>query len=116
MKTNIIVAVTAEGLHMFPDANIHFAESGYLKHLHRHLFYITLKLHVNHDNRDKEFFVVRHEVIKYLNDKYFNTNYNMLVFGSMSCEMICRELLEQFECEYVSCLEDNECGSEIFKN
>jgi hypothetical protein len=51
---------------------------------------------------------------EYLRAKYFREDYRSHLFGSMSCEMIAKELLEQFGCEYVSVWEDQENGAEVY--
>lgn len=113
MKTSILVQVQIEGLHNFPDANVVFPESGYLCKQHRHIFHISMEIAVSHDNRDKEFFVVKHDVIEYLNKKYYSSRSRMCEFNNMSCEMIARELLIKFNCDSVIVTEDGECGAKI---
>ena len=113
METTILISVIVEGLHNFPNANIIFPESGYLCKTHRHLFYITLELAVSHDNRDREFIVCKHDVVDYLHKKYYNERYRMCEFGAMSCEMIAKELLIEFNCKSVVVLEDNESGAKV---
>ena len=52
--------------------------------------------------------------IKYLEDKYFNFDSRTHEFGAMSCEMLAKEILKEFDCVYVSVFEDNENGAEIY--
>lgn len=105
MKTNIIVNLTYIGLHHWKDCDLQEVE--YLKNLHRHTFYITCKKEVTHDDRDIEIIMFKEEIINYL-DSVYNGN-----FGTMSCEMIARDLLEEFKLNYCKVLEDNENGGEV---
>lgn len=114
MTTNIIVTLQVEGLHNWPAANKILPQVGYLSDLHRHIFYITCKLPVYHDDRDVEFIDFKHRIQKYLNDRYYNTDKKCLLFEALSCEMIAKELLEYFKLSYCSVMEDNENGAEIF--
>ena len=114
MKTNVIVTLAVDGLHCWPDAKKVFPEVGFLSDIHRHMFHITLKKRVYHDDRDIEFIMFKRDVLEYLHAKYFREDYRSHFFGAMSCEMIAKELLEKFECEYVSVFEDNENGAECY--
>ena len=112
---NIIVTLQIEGLHCWPDAAAICPQVDFLSNSHRHLFYIVAKKQVFHDDRDIEFILFKREILKYLNTKYFNSELNQCNFGSMSCEAICKELIEQFGLNYCSVMEDNENGAEIIK-
>lgn len=118
IKTSIIIRFQLEGFHNFPQAKNIFPEVGFLSDKHRHIFHFELKKQVNHDDRDVEFILFKREVESYLIDKY-GGNYSedhppfsyFCEFGSMSCEMIARDLLEKFDLESCSVFEDNENGS-----
>jgi len=112
MQTNIIVKLAIDGLHSWPDARQIFPEVGFLSDDHRHMFHITLKKKVTHSDRDIEFIMFKRDVMDYLNMRYYRSDYRSHYFGAKSCEMIARELLEKFECEYVSVFEDDENGAE----
>jgi len=114
MQTNVIVTLAVDGLHSWPAAKEVFPEVGFLSDIHRHMFHITLKKRVYHDDRDVEFLMFKRDVLEYLRAKYFREDYRSHLFGSMSCEMIAKELLEQFGCEYVSVWEDQENGAEVY--
>ena len=103
--TSIIVKLTYEGVHNWEDCNLE--EVMYLKHPHRHTFYITCKKEVNHDDRDIEIIMFKAEILNYLESVYGGH------FGGMSCEMIAKDLLEEFNLHYCQVLEDNENGAEI---
>lgn len=113
-KTNIIVKLAVEGLHSWPEAQQVFPEVAFLSDLHRHVFHITLKKRVYHDNRDIEFLMFKRDIIQYLHSKYYREDYRSHMFGPKSCEMIAKELVEHFQCEYVSVFEDDENGSECY--
>jgi hypothetical protein len=113
MKTNVIVNLAVDGLHSWPDARKVFPEVGFLADVHRHMFHMTLKKKVTHDDRDVEFIMFKRDVLDYLHLKYFHEQYNCHFFGPMSCEMIAKELLEYFDCVYVSVFEDAENGAEV---
>lgn len=114
MKTNVIITLAIEGLHNWPEARNVFPEVGFLSDMHRHVFHFTLKKRVRHDNRDVEFIMFKRDVEQYLRVNYWRDDYRCLMFGPMSCEMIAKELLEYFECEYVAVWEDNENGAEVY--
>ena len=115
MNTNVIVKLQVEGLHNWPDAAKVFPEVSFLSDLHRHMFHITCKKKVNHDDRDVEFIMFKRDVEEYLNQEYWDSETRCLLFGSKSCEMIARELYEKFELMYCSVFEDNENGAEIYE-
>lgn len=105
--TTIIIRFQIEGFHNFPKAKELFPEVSFLSDRHRHIFFFECEKEVFHDDRDVEFILFKREVQRYLIDKYGNP----LEFGSMSCEMIARELLEKFNLITCSVFEDNENGS-----
>lgn len=61
MKTFIEVKTHFEALHRWVDAP---ESSAFLRHYHRHIFSIKVKVRVDHDNRELEFF----EAIKKVHD------------------------------------------------
>ena len=60
------------------------------------------------------YFVCLITVLDYLNKNYYNATYRSCLFNEMSCEMIGRELLDEFKLNYCSVFEDNENGAEIY--
>lgn len=106
--TNVVVKLQVEGLHRWQGCNI--KEVIYLINEHRHIFHIVCKKEVSHDDRDIEIITLKHQILKYLHNAYGN---EVCTFGSRSCEMIARELLEKFSLNYCSVLEDNENGAEV---
>tara|TARA_R100000426_G_C4761904_1_gene87478 strand:- start:132 stop:485 length:354 start_codon:yes stop_codon:yes gene_type:complete len=113
MRTNVIAKLELEGLHNWPDAKKVFPEVAFLSDIHRHKWYITAKKKVNHDDRDIEFIMFKRDIEEYLRSKYYDKKYRSHYFGAMSCEMLAREILDLFDCCYVSVYEDNENGAEV---
>lgn len=113
MPVNIIINTQAEGIHNWPDCFI--PEVSFLKHPHRHIFFIVAKKEVTHNDRDIEIIQLKRKIDQYLIDSYAIKGQKTLHFGSKSCEMIAEELFEKFQLSYCSVLEDNENGAEIFK-
>jgi len=87
MKAQIIVQFDVEGFHNYPNAP---TEVQFLEHKHRHVFQITAGYMVTNLNREKEIFLQRDELKFYLNECYGSP----CEFGSMSCEMIAKELMQ----------------------
>lgn len=110
-KTTVYARLSVEGIHGWHDCNIE--EVSYLKYPHRHRFGIKATVDVTHANRDVEFLELSHMIKDYLNNKYFNQTHKCLVFGSMSCEMIAEELLDEFNLIECEVNEDEECGATV---
>ena len=108
-KKNIIVNLQVEGTHNWPGCA--FDEVAFLSDPHRHVFHITVKKEVFHDNRDIEIIMFKREIEAWIKDRYGMYGN----FQNKSCEMLAEEILEQFEARYVSVLEDGENGAEAFK-
>ena len=106
MKTNILVTLQYEAQHCWLGCP--FEEVGFLKHPHRHLFYIEIEKAVAHSDRDIEIIMFKQQVYNYIDAKYNHQ------FGSKSCEMLAEELLIQFDCHCVSVKEDNENGAKVY--
>ena len=111
MEKRIIVKLNIEGLHYWLDCPIE--EVAYLKHLHRHMFYIRLEKKVTHNDRDIEIIELKHNILQYLRLKYYSESARTHCFKNMSCEMIAQEILETFDADSVEVLEDNENGAII---
>jgi hypothetical protein len=105
--TSIIVKANFSGYHYWAEAP---EEVSFLRNEHRHIFYVELKIEVLGDNRELEFFIVKRQLVGFLNA------YKEKTFTE-SCEMIGGYLKNCFEKIYpdrkisVSVLEDNENGS-----
>lgn len=113
MKTHVIVRLQIDGLHNWPSAREFFSEVAFLSQEHRHMFHIEAKRQVHHDDRDVEFIMLKRDILDYLYDKYYDSQKRSHDFGPMSCEMIARDVLENFECTAVTVWEDNENGATV---
>lgn len=109
MKTIIGVKLSVEGMHYYSDASEkHGLPMKFLEFPHRHMFHIEVRVSVKHDNRDKEFILLKREVIEYLHSKYYQEELNVLDFRKMSCEMIAKDLMHAFHADSVKVSEDDE--------
>ena len=115
LKVNVIAKIELEGVHRWANAAGVFPEVGFLSHVHRHKWFITAKKKVRHDDRDVEFILFGRDIREYLNHQYYNETARTHDFEEMSCEMLAREILEEFDCCYVSVFEDNENGAEVYE-
>lgn len=111
LQTFIGIRFEVEGFHNYPDASKNHGELvKFLEQSHRHIFKFNCKKRVNHDNRDEEFILLRRKVKQYINKKFpvFEANCECYHFGSMSCEMIAKNILKQFDFDSVEVSEDGE--------
>lgn len=105
LSTRIIVKTHFVGIHCWPECP--HEEVKFLRSPHRHVFHVTVKAPVKHNDRHLEFFVVKNKLNEFL-AKYPED------LGSMSCEMLCQDIISKFpEFTYVCVMEDNENGAEI---
>jgi hypothetical protein len=103
--TSIIVRSQFIATHAW--VNCPHEEVKFLRNAHRHIFYVTIKAPVNHNDRELEFFMVKKELDDFLNKYPFD-------LGSKSCEIICCDILDKFKyINFVRVMEDNENGAEI---
>lgn len=97
MNNYVIVKLSAEGFHFYPDAPEQVA---FLSNRHRHVFDITCTYAVTNLNREVEIFICRSCITNYLASKHGTP----CEFGAMSCEMIASEILQRFmDSGMVSC-------------
>ena len=89
MKKNVIIQFEIEGFHHYPNAP---KEVEFLSLNHRHTFKIKCGYQVEDLNREKEIFICRDIVKKFLFNKYGMP----CQFQNMSCEMIAEEILKQY--------------------
>lgn len=111
LQTSIGIRFEVEGFHNYPDASKNHGELvKFLEQPHRHIFKFNCKKRVNHDNRDEEFILLRRKVKQYINLKFpvFESGCECYDFGSMSCEMIAKNILKQFDFDTVEVSEDGE--------
>ncbi len=121
IKTEVYCTLQLEGFHNWENCPID--EVKFLRSSHRHMFHFKCWFDVSHDDRDIEFIMQKRRVEAYLKDKYGETIkvdpdteilcgiYTTLVFNSMSCEMIARDLLETFGLSKCEVNEDGENGA-----
>jgi len=108
MRINVIVNLTFEGIHSWPECNI--KDEFYLANEHRHLFYIKCKKEVKSTDREVEIIGLKRKIKDDLGIRFYNRN-----IGYMSCEDLAKHILEKFDLDYCSVLEDNENGAEVLK-
>lgn len=110
MTTTVFITLTQEGTHCWPTCDKDAVS--FLKSTHRHLFGVRCVFPVRHDDRDIEFIVAKRSVRAYLLERYGDGD-GVCSFGSMSCEMIARDLLERFGLVKCAVDEDGENGAEV---
>ena len=109
ISSEVFCTLQIEGIHNWPDCP--FDEVAYLRDPHRHVFHIKAYKAVNHDDRDTEFIMMKHEIQLYFRHNYYKTHLKCCLFGAMSCEMIARELIDAFGLTRCEVSEDNENGA-----
>lgn len=115
LKTNIIVTTHFAALHHWPTIPDGHSQS-YLKNPHRHVFHITFKKQVFHNDRDSEFIELKNQINEYLHMRFKPDGPDQTPsLGSMSCEDLAELLITEFDGNYCSVMEDGECGAEIIK-
>lgn len=112
IKSEVYCTLQIEGTHNWP--NCPFDEVDYLRTPHRHMFHIKAHKVVNHDDRDTEFIMLKHQIKIYLAGKYFRVDDALMKFGAMSCEMLARELIEEFNLCRCEVNEDGENGAILY--
>ncbi len=119
MKVNIIVNTQFTALHSWDTCDI--PEVMFLKDLHRHIFHVTIKIPVIHNDRDLEFFCVKKRL-----DEYISFNFANKELKGVSCETIAEDLILWLKWQYgqhliggtfyVSVMEDGENGAEVISD
>lgn len=82
MKTFITVKNQFEGVHKYADAP---EEVKFLRNDHRHIFVITSKIEVFHEDRELEFIMVKHLINNFLKERIFDNVWHM---DTLSCEQV----------------------------
>ena len=113
MRTYVSVRLQVDGMHNFPKAAELFPEVAFLADRHRHMFHIEAKKEVFHDDRDVEFIMFKKDIQDFLKQMYYRPETRTHEFGPMSCEMIAKQILNQFSCVAVSVWEDLENGATV---
>jgi hypothetical protein len=109
MRKNVIITTRFSAIHSWPDCTIESV--AYLRHNHRHVFHVVIKIPVSHDDRDVEFISKKEEIMQFINKNWEGVN-----VGTRSCESLAEELLTRFGACYVSVMEDGENGGEVYEN
>lgn len=120
IKSEVYCTLQIEGTHNWPTCP--FDEVDYLRVAHRHMFHIKAHKVVNHDDRDTEFIMLKHEIESFMwskfgkdSDSELHQNMSCLIeFGPMSCEMIARELIKEFKLCRCEVSEDGENGAILY--
>lgn len=107
--SEVYCTLQVEATHNWPGCP--FDEVAYLRDPHRHVFHIKAHKLVNHDDRDTEFIMLKHEILLHLRHNYYKSHLKMCAFGAMSCEMLARELIDAFDLCQCEISEDNENGA-----
>jgi hypothetical protein len=111
-RTEVYCSLQVEGTHNWPECP--FDEVAYLRAPHRHVFFIKAYKEVFHSNRDVEFIMLKHQILQYLSELYYDGRQGKLhVFGAKSCEMLAHELIKVFGLTKCDVSEDGENGSVV---
>lgn len=106
MKTFVMTHIEVEGMHFYPNAP---KAVEFLKYPHRHLFTIKAEFEVTDLDREIEIFMKETEIKYWLHLTYGTP----CIFNMMSCEMIAKEILEEFGASKVIVLEDGKGGGKV---
>lgn len=111
MINEVIIRLEIDGFHRYPNAP---EEVSFLANNHRHTFVITCAYAIIDLDREKEIFICRDEVKKYIENKYGIP----AQFNDMSCEMICNDILNSFSGDWMrwcEVWEENTGGARVVR-
>jgi len=97
VKRWVIARTQFRGLHHWPHCPID--EVGFLRHLHRHVFHVTVSVEVSDADREVEFFILQRMVDSII-AKRFPRKDESFVVAARSCEMIADEIYEGLQGEF----------------
>lgn len=100
----VVVRLQFQGVHRWPDAD------NYLKHPHRHVFFVTAYKDVTHPDRQVEFIELKSEILKTLHDT-FESDGGVLQLGRLSCEDLAIMLITKHFLTACEVSEDGENGA-----
>jgi hypothetical protein len=104
----IVIKTQFEAIHCWPECPIE--EVSFLRTPHRHVFHVTVKWKVEHNDRDKEFILMKRSVTEFCRNVVDNHNNDL---GRRSCEDIADMIHNAYlDACFVSVFEDNENGVE----
>ena len=113
MRMNIIVNFKFEGIHQWSgvmkDGDEKIKNVEFLKHPHRHIFHVTAKKEVKHDDRDIEIIQLKRQM-----ERMFSAHKIPALLGETSCEQLAKTFIKTFDLCYCSVLEDGENGAEAW--
>lgn len=116
MKRYVVCAVDVEGFHCWPGAPDGL---DYLRSRHRHIFQIRIEFEVSHWDREIEINQrqsdVKHFLLVRYAEYYRKREEGACEFGTMSCEQIAEELLEEFGAASCQVLEDGYGGAKVVR-
>jgi hypothetical protein len=111
-KTSIVVTLRVEGIHCWADCPLEQVK--YLRDPHRHVFWIKATKAVTHDDRDVEIIMFKEKIATSLSMAYYDHSLRCCNFGTKSCEMLAKELLENYYLDSCEVLEDGENGAIVY--
>jgi len=88
-------------LHRWEQAE---GRQAYLRHVHRHKFHVKAYKKVSHLDRDIEFIALKEKMEDFVRDRWERQSI------TLSCEMIGRDLIDEFDLDSVEVSEDGENG------
>jgi len=111
------------GIHCWPECP--YPDVAFLRNPHRHTFKVEVKVLIDHDDRDIEFFQFQHRLDQVISDWYFkgtqpgHKNIEPVDLGRKSCEQIAEDIFQVLRAygynrRMVICVsEDGEVGAEL---
>ncbi len=104
-ETFVIIKTQFSAIHSWEKCPI--KEVAFLRNKHRHVFHVTMKIKVNHNDRDIEFIQAKNRL-----NHWLRANWEQQDLGQMSCEMMAETLFTFFsDVKSVEVMEDNENGA-----
>lgn len=108
IKRSVVVRANFVGYHSWPGCP--HEDVAFLRNMHRHIFYVEIRLGVEKEDRQLEFFQVQHQLKQIL-----SKNYEVQCFD-FSCETLADNIYQRLVTTYptlwyVSVFEDNENGA-----
>jgi hypothetical protein len=100
-RSSIKVHTTFEGVHFYPGAPELVKD---LQSPHRHVFHVRFQVEVFHEDREIEFFLLKHDIEKSISsclgsDSTFYGN-AVIYLGACSCEMIAQKIYDSLAKKY----------------
>ena len=104
LRRFVVVTFDFEATHCWPECPI--PEVAFLQNPHRHVFKVTLKKAVQHNDRDVEIIMLKRQALRIVAKRGMD-------LGRTSCEDLAEWLLGALGCCEVQVLEDGENGSVV---